>query len=238
MITKNDDYFKKMIEIENQKDIEKYGITLFDEFSAKDEVKYNEAIYRKIEKQKIDKIFVGNSTRNRKEHSIYITNITALSWHELQTLQIRGNDALTKMVNLYNIFGYAFKYEMILENRFGSVIIQKDNIHHGYSSYIVELSKDDLPKIERNNILKQCGFSSKNNDVQASLSNLIITLEEWGINEKEIVEFICKLKTALTKQNAHALNTRIGNIRKSGGNFMELYNFALYLNLFDSTKGN
>lgn len=34
---------------------------------------------------------------------------------------------------------------------------------------------------------------------QASLTDLITELEEWEINEKDIVEFICKLKTTLTK---------------------------------------
>jgi len=230
--------FKESIEIANQKSLDKYGITLFDKFSERDKVEINDAVYRKIKKQKINKIFIGNLTKKREGYRIYISDIAALNWYELQMLNIRGEDALTKMVNLYNIFGYVLDYNLIVENGFGNTIIQREKGSHNYSSYIVEPSKEDLPKIERKNILKRCRFGSTNSDVQDSLTNLIIELEEWGINEKEIIEFIFKLKSTLTKPGVHALTTRLENIRKSGGDFMELYNFAIYLNLLDSTKGN
>jgi len=63
-------------------------------------IEYSAALYRKIANLHLNKIV---QVRNRKGRNItiHITNLTQLSWQELQLLNGEGDDRFSKMVALY-----------------------------------------------------------------------------------------------------------------------------------------
>jgi hypothetical protein len=64
-------------------------------------IKYDVELYKKIANLHLNEIV---QVKNRKGHNfaIHITNLTRLSWRELQLLNSSGKDRFSKMVELYN----------------------------------------------------------------------------------------------------------------------------------------
>jgi len=63
-------------------------------------IEYNANIYREIANFKVNEV-VQVTNRKGSRSTIHITQITRLSWHELQLLVSSGSDKFTKMVLLY-----------------------------------------------------------------------------------------------------------------------------------------
>lgn len=63
-------------------------------------IKYDQGIYKEIARFPINEIVQVESRKGRRS-TIHITNITSLSWNELQLLIADGSDRFSKMVHLY-----------------------------------------------------------------------------------------------------------------------------------------
>jgi hypothetical protein len=63
-------------------------------------IEYDASLYREIANFRLNEV-VQVSNRKGIRSTIHITNITRLSWHELQLLVSSGSDRFTKMVLLY-----------------------------------------------------------------------------------------------------------------------------------------
>jgi len=71
-------------------------------------IEYDEGLYREIARFRInDAVQVSN--RKGRTRTIHITNITRLTWHQLQLLVSEGADRFTKMVLLYRSYAYKEK---------------------------------------------------------------------------------------------------------------------------------
>ena len=64
-------------------------------------IEYDVELYKKIAQLNLNE-FVTTENRKGRKTTIYITNITNLSWRELQLLVGGGQDRFSKMVLLYN----------------------------------------------------------------------------------------------------------------------------------------
>jgi transposase len=64
-------------------------------------IEYDVKLYRKIANFRINEV-VQVSNRKGQRYTIHITNITQLSWQQLQLLVSHGADRFSKMVYLYN----------------------------------------------------------------------------------------------------------------------------------------
>jgi len=63
-------------------------------------IEYDVSLYRKIANFAINEIVQVTNRKSRKS-TIHITNISKLSWHELQLLVVGGADGFTKKALLY-----------------------------------------------------------------------------------------------------------------------------------------
>jgi len=63
-------------------------------------IEYDVALYKEIAKFKLNEVVITRSRKGKKT-TIHITNITQLSWHQLQLLVREGQNKFSKMVLLY-----------------------------------------------------------------------------------------------------------------------------------------
>jgi len=63
-------------------------------------IEYDKSLYREIANYPINEIIQVENRKGRRS-TIHITNITKLSWHELQLLIADGSDVFSKKVLLY-----------------------------------------------------------------------------------------------------------------------------------------
>ena len=63
-------------------------------------IEYDDKLYREMAKFSINEIIQVTNRKGRKS-TIHITNITKLSWHELQLMVDSGSDSFSKRVMIY-----------------------------------------------------------------------------------------------------------------------------------------
>lgn len=90
-------------------------------------IDYDVNLYKKIANFSVDEV-VQVSNRKGRRSTIHITNITILSWHDLQLLVSSGSDKFSKMVMLYR--------ELSCETQFSQSVIKGKTLSEDESGEI------------------------------------------------------------------------------------------------------